>query len=113
MTTRQHQLRTARGKRYGDLYKDFYSSEIGQSLFADAADLAAAKNSLDYSDIGMLMLRYDLPCVTTFKLLEDAGILPCGTWQRCQERKLKATQVRKAGVIRSAAAICLLLEGLV
>lgn len=111
MTTLQQQLRNARGSHYGKLYKQVYYSEIGQSLFADAADIAAARNGIHYPDIGMLMLRYDLPCATTFKLLEDARILPYGTWQTLQERKLKATEVRRSGVIRSAAAICVLLQG--
>lgn len=85
-------LKHARGKRWGELFRE-YDATTGETMRQEARQIIARNSgSFRVIELARLAIKYDLPLKTTCRCLEGP-VIPSGTYERLIERGLK---VRKA-----------------
>lgn len=83
MSELTQELRQSRGKAYFDLAKKCWA-ECGQSVREDLkliCEKHSSNGKLSIAILATLSIKYDLPFKTFLELLEDAEILPTGTYE--------------------------------
>jgi hypothetical protein len=84
MSELTQQLKQTRGKAYFDLARKCWV-ECSESVRLDIVfirDNHSTTGNLSIAALAALCIKYDLPFKTLLELLEDAEILPSGTYDR-------------------------------
>lgn len=94
-------LKTARGARWGELFKQA-DATVGEELRDQFRALKTANGCVTVMDIAKMAVRFNLPLRTTFHFLEDGqeAVLPSGAGEmfiaRCRSVSEVLGQARRA-----------------